>query len=426
MKPITINKLLFTLLITLLILVLLIHLTNFFTSYSTTTKYNTTTNKETMVSISPAHEHTPSSYQRNKCDYIMGDTIKNIIDKHQIKSSPEDWQLYLPCGYDEIQKEIEEMPIKKGAKYHIIDNSDTISAKEWLWLNVLKHHGLTKAQSMLPPSYVLYIKDDITRFNKEFNPQKTYIMKKNIQRQEGLKITKDKNEILQGYKQGYVLVQELLQDPYIIDGRKTNMRFYVLVICQNKEIDVYLYNDGFMYYTKKPFQKNTTDPDTNITTGYIEREVYENNPLTHNDFRTYLDNPTRPLSYPEHNIRNQHMQISSIVFDRITQLFRDVFISFVGSININPKLQNNITFQLFGADIAVNDQLQPIIIEINKGCNLQAHDKRDSDLKHAVVEDMLATLGIIPNNNKNGFIKILDISDGKVNNINNNNNNNKN
>ena len=388
--------------ITLLFLILFIHL------------FSPCTKTEPMIDMPHDPTHNPPTYDRNKCDYIMGETLQDILEKHNIQNSPDTWQLYLPCGYDEIQKEITDMPVKSGAKYYIIDNSDTISAKEWLWLNVLKHHGRTKALSMLPPSYVLYMKDDIQRFTNDYDKNKIYIMKKNIQRQEGLKITKNKNEILNGNKAGYVLVQELLQDPYIIDGRKTNMRFYVLVICQAKNIDVYLYNDGFMYYTKKPFKIGTLDADTNITTGYIEREVYAKNPLTHNDFRTYLDDPKRPLTYPEHNIRNQNMQISQIVFDRITQLFRDVFISFVGTINLNKKLQNNITFQLFGADIAVNDQLQPIIIEINKGCNLQAHDPRDSALKHAVVEDMLATIGAIPPTKTNGFIKILDITNGQV------------
>jgi len=110
-------------------------------------------------------------------------------------------------------------------------------------------------------------------------------MKKNIQRQEGLKISNSKHEILDGYKNGYVLVQELLQDPYLISGRKTNMRFYVLVVCKANNTDCYVHKDGFMYYTKVPFVKNSLDDAPNITTGYIDRQVYIDNPLTHYDLR---------------------------------------------------------------------------------------------------------------------------------------------
>ena len=87
----------------------------------------------------------------------------------------------------------------------------------------------------------------------------------------------------------YVVVQELLQDPYTISGRKINLRVYVLVVKNNNKTNLYIYSDGFMYYTAELFQKNSTDTKINITTGYIDRKVYEENPLTHNDFKSYLD-----------------------------------------------------------------------------------------------------------------------------------------
>jgi tubulin polyglutamylase TTLL4 len=224
---------------------------------------------------------------------------------------------------------------------------------------------------------------------------------------------------MNGFKNGYTIVQELLQDPYIINGRKTNMRFYILVICKGNDIDVYVYNDGFMYYTKKPFKKNSTEMDVNVTTGYIDRKVYEQNPLTHKDLKHYLDDGDRHLSEIEANIRGQGMIISQIYFERIYQLLREVFESFVGNINTNRKFHNNIVFQLFGADIEVDNQLQPHIHENNKGPDMSAKDGkggRDYELKHAVTEDVMKLLGAIPNYN-NGFIKILDVTNGYMNNV---------
>jgi len=48
-------------------------------------------------------------------------------------------------------------------------------------------------------------------------------MKKNIQRQGGLLPTKN---LLHHLTQGYVIAQKLLQDPYLISGRKINCRVY--------------------------------------------------------------------------------------------------------------------------------------------------------------------------------------------------------
>ena len=80
------------------------------------------------------------------------------------------------------------------------------------------------------------------------------------------------------------------------------------------------------------------------------------------------------------------------------------------------KLYNNVKFQLFGVDVAVNDQLYPYVMEINKGPDMGAKDKRDSELKHNVMTDLMTIIGEIPENpNKpNGFIKILDVEDNEI------------
>jgi hypothetical protein len=368
-----------------------------------------------MIGVAGTH----SMWNRNKCEYIMSKTLEDELSNHHIQHSSNKWDLYFPCGYDDIEKEVNMMPVVKGAKYFIIDSSDTMVAKEWLWKNVVDHYGLEKAKSFLPNSYVLYNDSERDRFKEEFDNKKIYIMKKNIQRQEGLKITDSKEEIMRGNDIGYVLVQELLQNPYTISGRKTNMRFYVLVICHNKQINVFVHSEGFMYYTKQLFTKGSLEIGPNITTGYIERQVYVDNPLTHGDLRQYLDDPARKnLLHVEKNIREQNLKISKVYFDRIYDMLRNVFITFVGKICKNQKFSNNVMFQLFGVDVAVDNNLNPMIMEINKGPDLGAKDERDSQLKHGVVRDMLNIIGIIKYEPRthNKFIKILDTTNGLTNN----------
>jgi len=364
--------------------------------------------------MSDVYNSSSTRWSRNTCNYLMNSTLEDELKSNNITYSKDNWNLYFPCAYDEIDKEISQMPVVEGAKYFIIDTSDIMVAKEWLWRCIVVHYGLDKAKTMIPMSYVLNDDVDMQRFSNDFNGTRIYIMKKNIQRQEGLKITNSKDDILNGKSQGYVVVQELLQDPYLISGRKTNMRFYVLVVCYNGQITVYVYNDGFMYYTKDPFVKGSLETAPNITTGYIDRQVYVDNPLTHNDLKTYLDNPNRENLYNvEKGVREQGIKISHVYFDRIYSLLKDVFMAFVGRICKLKQFNNNTMFQLFGVDIAVNDNLNPMIMEINKGPDLGAKDERDSKLKHGVVKDTLNLIGAIDNsyysNYVNGFIKILDV-----------------
>jgi hypothetical protein len=231
--------------------------------------------------------------------------------------------------------------------------------------------------------------------------------------------TNNKDEILKGFSDQYVVAQELLSDPYLIRDRKTNMRFYLLLVCQNNEVSAYVHNDGFMYYTKVPFIKNSKEFAPNVTTGYIERWIYKVNPLTHSDFRNYLDDHNRELVLSEkelikNNTNNQkisentnNQKISNVVFSRIYELLKKVVIAVQHTVCQGTHLQNNITFQLFGVDIAVSDSLEPKIIEINIGPNLGTHDGRDSEIKHTIVRDIFKVLKIVPDTNSHNFIQLL-------------------
>lgn len=360
-------------------------------------------------------------WNRNKCNYLMSDAISNEIEKNKLIRSDTDWNLFLPCTYDNIQNEIEMMPVVNGAKYFILENCDEIVAKELLWKHIVDHFDYPIAKTIMPNGYILYNNSDLNRLATEYDPSKIYIMKKNIQRQEGLKITKNKNELLKGFDNGYVIAQELLQNPYIISGRKTNMRFYILVMCKGSDVNVFVYKDGFMYYTKEMFKTGSTEDGPNITTGYIERQVYVDNPLTHQDLKTYLDDPNRNnLLDIEKNIRNQGLKVSEIYFNRIYQLIKQIFIAFQGKLTKSGKFNDtNIMFQLFGADIAVDDRLNPTIMEINKGPDLGAKDKRDSEVKHGVVRNMFkivgATTQMAKSCDETMFLKVLDITGGIIN-----------
>jgi len=368
-------------------------------------------NEEGMINIAPINN---PEWSRNKCDYYMNKTHTNVLSKNKIGKNENNWDFYFPCAYDQINKEIKSMPIKSEGKYFIIDNADQITAKNLLWDNIVSHHGLDRAKLISPETFVLSRQSDIDRLKNTHYSGKIYILKRNVQRQEGLKITDNLSEITVE-KGKYVLAQELLQDPYTIGGRKINLRVYVLIVCQGENMDVYVYNNGFMYYTKDEFKKGSKEDGPNITTGYVERWVYKVNPLTHKDFKAYLDDTSRKLIFPvEKVLREQGLLISDVIFSRINRLIADIFISFKGKVcRPGNKLCENVTYQLFGADVAINDTLQPTIMEVNKGPDLSPKDERDGTVKYNMVQDVYKILGALPNPN-NDFMKVLDIEKNKV------------
>ena len=160
-----------------------------------------------------------------------------------------------------------------------------------------------------------------------------------------------------------------------------------------------------MYYTAELFKKNSTDSKVNITTGYIDRKIYQENPLTHSDLKLYLDSD-RQYNETEQILINHNKNISEYVFNNIYNLIKDIFTVFFDKIGNGKKLYKNTKFQLFGCDVAIDEKLNAKIMEINKGPDLGAKDLRDSKLKHNLVRDIFKTVGLINNDDANAFVQI--------------------
>jgi len=344
------------------------------------------------------------------CQYNIIEILGNVFEDNGIKEAGnDDWVVYIPCSYNDIDQEIQKVKVTKSdQRIFIIKGADEISGKNTLWINLVKKYGRDKAKTISPVTYLLYDKKDIELFKKEFDPKKLYIMKKNIQRQEGLKISNNLDEIVRGFEDEYVVVQELLQDPYMIAGRKINMRLYLLFVCKGGELNIYVHKEGFMYYTKSSFKKGQIGREVNITTGYIERWIYKVNPLTHTDFRLYLDDLRRPLTGIETELRNDGVILSEYLFNGVYQMLREVVSAFKGIVCVGGSLERYITFQLFGADIAINDKLEPQIIEINKGASMTPFDQRDREVKYQVNKDILKVIKAVPDNDNHDFLLLVD------------------
>jgi hypothetical protein len=372
---------------------------------------------EGMINVESTESVGKPIWHITDCPHSQLQVQKSVIDESKndklYDSSEIQPEFYLPCGYNLINNEINKLPKTENGRYFIIDGADQISAKNLLWANIVAHHGLKKAKMLSPESFIFSRSEDIDRLKNKHKKGKLYIMKKNIQRQQGLSITDDLNTILHKHS-GYVLAQELLQDPYMIKGRKINLRVYVLVICEKSNMDVYVYDDGFMYYTPEKFKKGSTEAKYNITTGYVDRWIYEVHPLTHTDFKKYLDMERKEMSAIEKNIKDQGLLISDIIFNRINKLMADVFVCFKGQIcRSGTKFHDNITYQLFGADVSISDQLNAQIIEINKGPDLGAKDEKDGKIKQDLMRDVYKILGGLKNDG-NKFTQVLEIKNNIV------------
>ena len=355
-------------------------------------------------------------YYGLQCNYIKDDCFYDGLKESGFKltNNLKEASLIVPCSYETTEKEIVDLETNgiktniygDGVRIFMLNNTDHMVSKLALWKYLKEKYGSPIASNMLAHTWDLTDNNEVELFKKQYSKNKLYITKNNYQRQEGLEIHNSLDSILNS-RDKYILVQELLQDPYLVSGRKINLRVYMLVIKDNySNIKLQIYKDGFMYYTPEYFKPNDPSFSTNITTGYVDRQIYVENPLTHMDFRIWLDDPNRKLTDIEKYLRQTqpHIKLSDFIFSQIYEQLGFVFQTYETIIGTKSL---GVSFQLYGVDVAINQDLKPMVMEINKGPDLTAKDGRDKDLKVNMSCDILKSVGLIPNTD-NKFITVLE------------------
>lgn len=321
-----------------------------------------------------------------------GSPIAEIIESNNFKISKNfvDANLILFSDYSYIDQNIESISFNKNINYFIyaINGSDEFASKS----NLARYMKKGGKSNRIPRTFILENDEDINELKEYHKENNLYMVKKNVQRQEGNLITKDIDFILNGAdKETYVVCQELLQNPYTVAGRKINMRIYLLIITYGTKINFFIYKNGFMYYTPEMFEKGSIEKDVNITTGYIDRQVYVDNPLTIQDFYKSLGD-----------------EKSQILEQNIIQTFRDFKNVYSDVLVKKNKKIPGYKFNIFGADIAPDENLETTLIEINKGPDLNSDGKGDRDrvVKQTMMFDCFNIMGLSKQGNPNNFIKI--------------------
>ncbi len=315
----------------------------------------------------------------------------DLIQKNNYKISKDfdNANLILFSDYSYIDQNIGNVHFKRNVPYYIygLKGSDEMANKAQL----AKYMNQNGYHAYIPQSFVLDNKNDLEKLIAQHTNESLYMIKKNVQRQEGNMITKDIDFIVnKAASENYVVCQELLQNPFLVNGRKINMRVYFLVVIKDNKPRFYIYNDGFMYYTPKMFEKGSVERDVNITTGYIDRKVYEENPLTHKDF-------DKLLGESQSRLLRQNM---ITLFKAVKQTYTEILAK-------ENKSLPGVKFNVYGVDVAPDDKLNMTLIEINKGPDVGFKDaSRDKELKLNMIQDCFAVVGLSKEGNANNYIEI--------------------
>ena len=119
------------------------------------------------------------SYKRCDKKELKGIT-REIFDEQSInKSKTDEYDLYIPCGYNGVEKELADIrTMNKNLKIFGIDGCDKIVAKNNLWRILCQEYGFDEASTIMPKTFLPDSKEQMDNFGKEYTPNKTFVCKR--------------------------------------------------------------------------------------------------------------------------------------------------------------------------------------------------------------------------------------------------------
>ena len=334
----------------------------------------------------------------------LGGIYKEILNEESVNLTQDlsEFNLYYPCGYNGVEKELRALDLggKTGQNIFGICGSDTIASKSSLWKVVSEHYGREFASKLIPESWLLKDNREFPLFKQQFTADKIYILKKNVQRKKGIKLTSDLEEVENAYKSKYVMVQEK-HDSIIINKRRLNLRIYVFVVYKNGKKSVYIHDSAKVLYTSKDVEENSSSNseefETLITNSYVtDLEIYNKNPLTLNKLLVYLE---------------ENRGVNSVALkQKIYAVLKNVMIALLPKVCNCKNMRDQNMYQMFGADVLIDTKFKPYVLEFNKGPDMKHKDDADYKLKKKVIFDTFEKIGVIQGKDKtyeNGYTQII-------------------
>lgn len=332
--------------------------------------------------------------------------------------------IYIPCSYNNSDWDIQEFLKDFGPKPPTLKSTqrrpviitaavlgcNKLCSKNGLWSVLEKTYRREMAKTITPESWVIPAESMQfktllnTRANNSLSlslatsAPSAFILKKNIQGKRGLLLSNSRDTLLGllSAPNDYAVAQYYLPNPYLIHGRKLNIRLYILITISKDSTRPrwWLYTKGKCIYTNREYKqlpKNTT----------IKSETDQDLPLLEQHFTSLNLETDRVYSQdhcPESLAELQEYMSGRWenwpqIWQKIQLGLRKVSAAYLDKLS-KPKLAQK-AYQIFGADYIISADpktgkpREPYLLEFNKGPEMKYKSPQDPELKSGLQTDIL-------------------------------------
>jgi hypothetical protein len=225
-----------------------------------------------------------------------------------------------------------------------------------------------------------------------YNKDKLWIVKPNkLSRGRGIYLIKN-FEALDTKDEG--VVSEYIDNPLCVNGHKFDLRVYV-VVTSFYPLKIYVYREGLARFATEKYSKNATEKNL-----YVHLTNYSINKKNKNfDGKKKMADDTLPYKW---SLTNFFYRLANcgIDVDLIWEQIYDLIIksilsaeSYISHYTKQKFKKINKSFEIFGYDIMVDENLKPRLMEINLSPSLSLESNMDIKLKINLVTEMFNLFG---------------------------------
>ncbi|KFQ18217.1 Tubulin polyglutamylase TTLL4, partial [Merops nubicus] len=287
--------------------------------------------------------------------------------------------------------------IREHQKLNHFPGSFQIGRKDRLWRNLLKMQARCgkKEFNFFPQSFIL--PQDIKLLKKAWEEgasrQKWIVKPPASARGIGIQVIHKWSQLP---RRRPLLVQRYLHKPYLIGGKKFDLRIYVYVTCYDP-LRVYLFKDGLVRFASCKYSssmKSLSNKFMHLTNYSVNKK---NTEYKSNSDETACQGHKWALKALWSYLTQKGVN-SEAIWEKIKDIVIKTIIAsepYVNSLVKTYVRRPYCCHELFGFDIMLDEHLKPWILEVNISPSLHSNSPLDVSIKGQMIRDLLNLAGFV-------------------------------
>ena len=180
------------------------------------------------------------------------------------------------------------------------------------------------------------------------------------------------------------VAQRYIESPYLIGGKKFDMRLYLLVTSFSPLV-CWLHRGGFCRFSDTTFTKDISKDIDNLYMHLTNHSIQKQS----DEYEKGNDLKWSIRSLKVH-LMTRHGK------EKVEQAFYDIQLTMVRTLLAVQKtmIQDKHCFELYGYDIMLDSELNNWLIEVNASPSLSASNEDDYALKYGMLDDMVDIIDV--------------------------------